>query len=212
MYAMLVDFRAKLAVGVVVFLAAGLLLWWAYGNHRIKMNESAQVTFASHLELFIKTRTQEITDPAVWQNVADQFARGYAEYQSADIAPLFLAFQAEAVARSGSVEQAIALLEKMLQDMTSGHPFYYLYKIKMNLLRLEVPKPEVAAEGNRELEELARDPKNPHKGLAWYHIWHAAWVNQDEDRAQSSYSQLMMYQNQGAQWGALAQAQMEFLA
>lgn len=206
------DLRIQLVVGLLAFFVAAGLGWWLYSSYRARINEQACFAFAVQLENLERLRQDPSADEQAWNAVGQDFAQAYKEYASSDLAPLYIAAQSEAALNAKKPQEAISLLEKALNAMGSSHSLYYLYKIKLQLMRLSSEDHTLVQEGMRELRALAEDAKNPQRGYAWYQLWHHAWVTGDEATAEEAFARLAAYQNQGARWGQLAQAKMEFLA
>lgn len=206
------DIRVQVAVGLLVFLSLLGLGWLLYGSYRARINEQAQFSFALQVENLERLRQDKSADKQAWEALEQGFAQEYQEHVSSDLAPFYLASEADAALRAGNPTQAISLLEKALQTMGSSNPLYYLYKIKLQVMRLGAEDAAVREEGLRELKALAEDAHNPQRGYAWYQLWHQAWVTGDQAAAEEALVKLSAYQSQGGQWGQLAQSKMEFSA
>ena len=193
------DARVKFVVILVgVGLVAGLT-WWGYSSYRGTVNEKAQLALAVRLDQFEKVVAAKDATAEQWQAIAQGLSADFSEHKSSDLAPFFLTFEAEALHRAGKAADAIALLNKALDQMGAGNPLYYLYKIKAVLL----------AQDTKQLQELAADVRNPHRGYALYEVWYQAWVAGDREAADAALTKLMAL---GGQWAMLAQSQQEFVA
>lgn len=193
------DARVKFVVILVgVGVVAGLT-WWGYSTYRVTVNEKAQLALAVRLDQFEKVAAAKDAAAEQWQAVAQGLSTDFNEHKSSDLAPFFLTFEAEALHRAGKAADAIALLNKALDTMGVSNPLYYLYKIKAVLL----------AQDAQQLQELAADVHNPHRGYALYEVWHQAWVAGNREAAAAALTKLMAL---GGQWAMLAQSQQEFVA
>lgn len=206
------DNRVRLVGSLLLCVVAASLGWFLYNSYRTRINEQAQFAFSLQLENLERMRHAKAVDKQAWESAAQSLAQAYQEHSSSDLAPFYLAFEADAALQAGKTAEAIALLEKALHAMGSSSPLYYLYKIKLQVIRLGADDAAIREEGHRELKTLAEDVHNPHRGYAWYQLWHQAWVTGDEAVAEEALAKLSAYQGQGGQWGQLAQSKMEFSA
>lgn len=206
------DTRIQLVMGLLTFVVVAALSWFLYSSYRNRVNEQAQFAFSLQLENLERMRQDKAVDKQMWESAAQGLAQVYQEHASSDLAPFYMTSEADALLQAGKTAEAIQLLEKALQAMGSSNPLYYLYKIKLQVIRLGSDDAAIREEGHRELKTLAEDVHNPHRGYAWYQLWHQAWVTGDEAGVEEALAKLSAYQGQGGQWGQLAQAKMEFSA
>lgn len=200
-----------LAVIVGAFALTGLA-WWGYQSYRTSLNERAQVAFMQQVELFEKTRTAKETTPQAWRNFATDLGCAYQKHASSDLGPFFKTLQAQAFLEAGDREQAISTLAQAYNAMGKKSPLSYLYATKLALMRFDSEKTEVHEQGKQELQALADDRHNPHRGMAWYGLWHDAWVRNDQQAATAAYQQLVAFGQQGSHYAQLAQQKIAFKA
>jgi len=202
------DIRVRAGLALISATLIGFGGWLLYSIYRHRANEQAQLTFAAVLDRFTKLQENVAGDKAAWELVARDLEQAYEQHRSSDFAPFYLGYEAEAILEAGNVQESISVLERMLQQIDTAHPLYYLYKTKLNVIRSRAADKAVQEEGARELRALADDIHNPCAGWAWYVIWHAAWVDQNDEVAQHALQKLVAHKN----WYTLAQAKSEFLA
>jgi hypothetical protein len=197
-------------VGIILgtFVVA-VFIWWGYSSYRESVNERAQQSLAIQLEAFERTRDDQNANAQAWAVIANMFERSYKEHASSDLAPFFMVFQAEALLRSGDRPQAIVLLDTAVRAMGKKAPLYWLYATKLGVVRLDSDQNDVHEQGKKDLMALAENGRNPHRGLAWYYLWHHAWVFHDTQMADLAMTKLQAFQRQGSQLGMLAKEKAE---
>lgn len=206
------DTRVQLALGVVVSLGVVGLGWYVYRSYRARINEQAQFSFSMQLENLEALRQDPSVDKQMWESLERDFAKSYQEHASSDLAPFYCTSQAETAWKTGNHQEALGLMEKAVQQMGSSHPLYYLYKTKLQVMRLACEDNVIKEEGKRELQALAADIHNTNRGYAWYQLWHHAWVADNTAEAEEAFAKLSAQQGQGAQWREIAQAKIDFIA
>lgn len=194
--AMSLVHERRLWIAGTVFLLTALILWigwWGYGQYSQARDRRAQLAFVEQLERFEAMRINPDADPISWEALERGFARGYVDHSTSSLAPFFLAFQAEVLARRGSRDEALAMMDRAVAGMRKNTDVANLYAVKRAVMRLDSEHPEVSAQGKRDLLDLAQDSHNSSQGLAWYHLLEYATVQRDEKLRQTAYNKVQIY-------------------
>lgn len=199
-----------LAVIIGAFTLSGLA-WWGYHSYRTSLNERAQSSLMQQLEIFEKTRASKEPTKQAWLDLAASCESEYKKHASSDLAPFFKTFQSQALLEAGDRDQAIATLDVAYKAMGKQAPLSSLYATKLALMRFDSDKTEEHEQGRAELQALADDRHNSHRGMAWYALWYDAWVRNDQRTALAAYQQLMSF-GQQSPYAQLAQQKIAFKA
>ncbi len=199
----------KIALLVASILLVSVLSYGAYRWYSNYREEQAQKVLAESLELF--QRAAESDSSVKWSDVSRAFEAGYALYPGSSLAAYFLAFQAESVMQEGDLERAIVLMEKSLAHMPHNSPFYYLYAVKNALMEHDSQDTAVRERGNKHLEELAYDKKNPDRDMALYYLGYFAAAAHNTERARELWTQLVREGSESV-WANKAQTDLQALA
>jgi hypothetical protein len=175
-------------------------VWLAYKHHATTRDSKAQLIFAEQLEQFEHIRMNPDATIEMWESIDQGFAQGYNTHSNASLAPYFLAYEADAALHVGNRNRAIELLEKAIKKMGAASPLYYLYAIKLGMIRLESCDRATSEQGRRDLLTYGQETRNPYQGLAWYQLWLYAWMAHDTELSSLAMTKLKAF----AQWEHLA--------
>ena len=152
-------FRPALqGVGAVVVLGLG---YFAFSAYQRSVQEKAHQSFVEALTYFDATISDEPTDgektfkteEEKWQKVATVFKDGYSRNSSAGIAPLFAAYEAQALIELGDKVDAEKLLSECVPHIPND-ALRSFFQVKLALLRLDSDSPAVQAQGEKLLQEV----------------------------------------------------------
>jgi len=200
--------------GIVVLLAVvGSLV--TYKVHVTSREQAAQKTFSECLEEYYKIMNGDKSEQ--WQEVERAFALGYERHKSANLAPYFLAFQAEALVQQKKQPEAIALMDTLLSSLSHSSPLYANYATKRALMKLDLADDaEYQKIGLQELTLLAHDKNNNAKDLALFYLGYYFWSNNDFAGAKKEWTELTELNQKEAKypsvWAQLAQMKLQQLA
>lgn len=173
-----------------LFVLAG---WWGYNQYAQARDRRAQLAFVEQLERFEAMRINPDADAVSWEALERGFARGYVDHSTSSLAPFFLAFQAEVLIRKGLRDEALIIMDQAVAAMPKNTDITNLYAVKRAVMRLDSDRPEMSAQGKRDLLDLAQDVRNSSQGLAWYHLLEYAIVQRDEDLRKLAHNKLQIY-------------------
>lgn len=182
-------------------LVAGL---FGYRWHRQRAEGFAYHTFTAALKKFeapvgTKSRsgmqsTDEITfktDKEKWTAVEAAFKNGYAEHSASGLAPMFLAFEAEALCELGKHEEALALLKKALNDMKSQE-IKDCYRIKYALMQLDSGKENDVKEGLELLNKISFETGSAACSQALYQLGYYHWTRNEFEKSKNYWQQYLV--------------------
>ena len=171
--------QARKAAGALVLGAFAILIllgfWWGYSYFAKQKEKEAQKTLASCIELYDQAiGASETSIP--WSTVETACKRAYDAHSNSNLAPYFLAYQAEALSKQNKNDEAIAIMTQMMHAMSKNSPLYYVYATKLALMQIDSADSAVHTQGLKQLEELALDINNQQRDEALYYVglyyWH----------------------------------------
>jgi tetratricopeptide (TPR) repeat protein len=170
-------------------LVALLGLWWVYSQFAGQKEKDAQKTLASCIELYDQAvGASETSVP--WSTVETACKRAHDEYANSNLAPYFLAYQAEALVKQNKTDEAITVMTQMMKSMSKNSPLYYVYATKLALIEIDSNDSTAHAQGLKRLEELAADPKNQQRDEALYYVGLYFWHLNDRVKAKEAWQTL----------------------
>jgi hypothetical protein len=175
-----------------LFIAGGCLLVvglsiYFYSAYRITNQERAQLAFAQS----IQEMKHSEKNPELWPNVSLAAKTAYRSHSDSAFAPYFLALESQAAARQSDNKEALAYAEQTIAHMSSSSPFYYLYKIRLALIKLDSDDVAIQTQGYNELKELAYDKNNPAADEALYYLGAYYKANNDETHVREAWQTLI---------------------
>jgi predicted negative regulator of RcsB-dependent stress response len=126
-----------------------------------------------------------------WQKTIDVLQKAYKNNSSSGIAPLFLAYQSEALISQGKLGDAVKMLREALTEMSSG-PVKSYYEIKLALMLIDAKTNESISEGLKILEKFSLDDKNASNDAALYQLGEYYWNNKKFKEAKNYWNQLLL--------------------
>jgi tetratricopeptide (TPR) repeat protein len=173
------------AFGIIVLLG----LWWGYSQFAGQKEKEAQKTLASCIELYDQAiGASETSVP--WSTVETACKRAYDEYSSSNLAPYFLAYQAEALVKQNKTDEAVTVMTSMIKSMSKSSPLYYVYATKLALVEIDSNDSTIHAQGLKRLEELAADTNNQQRDEALYYAGLYYWQLNDQIKAKEAWQTL----------------------
>jgi len=181
-----IEQNGLLLVGIPVFGLMGGLGYYFYSSYSHGEQERAQLAFSQTLGEF---RHGE-KNVELWPNVELAAKAGYRSYKSTTFGPYFLVVESQAALRQGNIHDGVKLLDEALKLMGSRSPFYWLYKTKSALIKLDVDDSALQTEGFKELEKLAYDKANLQRDEALYYLGDYYMNQGNKDKALSVWQEL----------------------
>lgn len=189
-----------MALCATAVLGAGLL---GYRWHRNRIEESAHRAFMNALKNF-DAPLQGAQRPGMaenaltfknkeekWTTVEALFKQAYAEYSTAGLAPMFLAFQAEALIELGKNEEALTLLKTVTNSRMSTE-IKDQYRIKVALMHIDSGKQDEIKQGLELLNKIAFETGSVVYDQALYYLGYYYWTQQDFEKAKSYWQQYIV--------------------
>jgi tetratricopeptide (TPR) repeat protein len=191
-----------LVLAAVIVLVGGTLF---YSYHTNSIEQKAQMAFVGCLKYFdAKIKTADLkpeklsledieifsTPKEKWQAVVDVFKKGYEENKSSNLAPFFLALEAEGLVQLGKLDEAINLLSQAVGDIDSND-IADVYKIKLALMQLDTSSKTENAVGLESLGKIAEKSDSVANDSALYRLGEYYWINKDFDKAKNYWNQLV---------------------
>jgi tetratricopeptide (TPR) repeat protein len=196
---------AKIHKNLVISISCGVLIFGlifvGYIYHKNNVEINAHRDFIQALEVFnasvkqISDKTPEnitfATEKEKWESVSKQFYESYKDNKSSSIAPMFQAFQSEALINLGKLEEAISSLAKSIKDMPKGYLKEY-YHVKYALMQLDSKDEKHNTEGLKTLEKFALNQKCLVHDQATYYLGLYFWITKKFDAAKNYWQQFLV--------------------
>lgn len=182
--------RYMYAVSIGAILSIAMLaMWWVYAGYAGKQEQNAQKALASCMELYEQAAGANAT-ATPWPTVETACKRAHEEYASSNLAPYFLSYQAEALIKQNKIDEAIVVINSMVDSLKTTSPLYYLYATKLALLEMDASDTAIHAKGLQRLEALAADTNNEQRDEALYYVGLYNWHHNDMAKAKESWQKL----------------------
>ena len=110
-------------------------------------------------ESFSGKKEKDIVDQA-WQEVEMAFKEAANRSSGSPLNVYFKLLEADSHVWMGNIDKAIELTERTLSTISKSYPFYYMYKTKCALMKLDSEKEDIQRSGVEELQNLAFDKEN----------------------------------------------------
>ena len=105
--------------------------------------------------------------------------------------PYYLSFQADGLLKQGKKNEAIGVMDEMIQHMPVSSPLLPLFKTKRALIKLDSDDEAIQQEAVQELEVLAKDSDNQFQDLAQFYLGRYYWSNDQIVEAKQVWQQLV---------------------
>lgn len=179
---------------------------WGYRYYTGKKETDAQIAFAESIQLYHEAMQGKAD---AWPHVQASCTVAYDRYKKTSMAPYFLVIKADALVQQGKVADACQVLESAIVALPKDSPVVPMYKTKMALIKLDMPKETVQAEGLEQLRQLAYDKTNKNNDVAQYYLGLYYWVRNDLATALNIWKDLVVSQAEDrlavSPWTSLAQ-------
>ncbi|MDP3889301.1 MAG: hypothetical protein Q8Q25_02025 [bacterium] len=173
-----------IAFGIVVLLGAGFL---GYRWYDVSKQQDAHKQFADSIREY-DLAMQKGKD---WNSIEVLFKSGAQQQKNTTFGPFFLAFQAQALLRQGKKDEALQVMDSIIQTLPSQNPLLPLFKTKRALIRIDMADEQIKNAGIQELTELAHDTKNEQKDMALFYLGFYYWVTDNLSEAKKVWQELV---------------------
>ncbi|MFZ5954392.1 MAG: hypothetical protein ACOYT8_04830 [Candidatus Dependentiae bacterium] len=204
----------NVSIALTALVAIGLLIggWFWYRSYTLSQVQAAQKVLSSCLAEYEKVRAGGSL--AQWQTLDAMCSAGYEKHKNSPVAPYFLAIQADAFLAQGKINEALALLDKMVTGLPTMSPMYYLYQTKKALVGLDQDEDTLKQSALNELEKLAYNNDNPNADYALYYLGEYYWHEKKIDQARQVWQDLETRfksdsKNGQSPWAVLAQYKLQ---
>lgn len=201
---------------IAASLMAAILLggYYYFRVHRKAQDARATATLTEVLSEV----TRAASKPEAWQDVELAARTAYHQNTSSDLAPYFLAIEADALVEQGKVDQGREQLASAVQAMSHNQPLTSFYTLKLARMQLESSDEAVRKQGLASLQALAQDAKALVQDEALYRLGSLYVQEKNYEKARETFNQLLdmfkEYKDTPGEsvWASLAQEQIDRLA
>jgi tetratricopeptide (TPR) repeat protein len=180
------DYYKEMVFAGVCLVGCGIGLYF-FMNYQAHKQEQAQLAFAQTLA---EVKHGE-KNADLWPNADLAAKTGYRSYKNSSLAPYFLALESQIAARQGNLKEALESLETAIAAMGKNSPFYYIFKIKASIMKLDSDDLSLQTNGFKELEALAQDQANKQRDEALYYLGMYYVNHTDIIRAKETWEKLI---------------------
>jgi tetratricopeptide (TPR) repeat protein len=162
--------------------------FFAYRWYSVSKNQSAQVAFSEQLEKYYMAHG---SDSANWESVGLELKNVSRVNGGTSLSPYFLALQADVLLEQDKHDEALTVMDQMLNEMPSSSPLRNLYQTKRALMALDSDDQARKTSGLQELDTLAHDANNKNADVALFYLGRYHWVAGDEEQARIAWQELV---------------------
>jgi len=175
-----------------LFLVAALcgLLIASFFAHKMWVTyreKSTQYDFSPLIEEY--EAMIQAKDPE-WELLLEKFEKQYEKHSSSSLLAYYLGYKVQILLHQHKHEQALAILEKMIRDLTTS-PILPLYQTEQALIQLDMPNDDIRNRGLQSLKTLASDQTNIYRDTAQFYLGRYYWAIDDIESAQNIWQQLI---------------------
>jgi predicted negative regulator of RcsB-dependent stress response len=224
-YEYVLQYKKEFLLGAVFFVGLIVLLV-GYSFYKSSLQKKAHTDFVAALKIYdAPVHEKDLKDDKIdlagefftseeekWLRVASVFEKGYQNNKGAGIAPMFLAYQADALINLGKFSEARDALKNavgLMKDSATKSAF----KVKLALLNIDNGNKE---EGVSILKEMALDSKDPVHDMVLYRLGEYYWFAKNFDEVRNYWNQLVLKYGKGVQkpswWADQATQKLELIS
>ncbi len=187
------------ALGVIILSAA----IFGYAFYKNKVRAAAYKDFMSAIQYYdgaVKSKKTSSNYPGVkqfesendkWVQTEQVFGQGYQNYKNTELAPAFLAFQAEALLNLGKVEQAIKIFKDVVNQVKSEE-IKDSYKVKIALINMDNKDAKIQSDALNELIAIANNDNSVANEIALYQVGSYFWTQKKYNEAKNYWQRLLV--------------------
>ena len=195
-------------ISIIVVLSAGTFSYFYYKQNR---EEKAFRALTSSLEYFeapiTKAEDRRDDDLSIfekkefsneqekWEKVESIFREEYNNFKNSNIAPFFLAYQAEALIKLGKLKDAVEALEIAIPKITDNNAKSF-YKVKLALIQISTKEEMLIQTGLGALKSMASEENNPTHDLVLYYLGEYYWHQKNFKESKNYWNQLILKYDQ----------------
>lgn len=181
-------YKKEILIGLCLLIgAAGAL--YAYKRHVLMRDRNAQVIFSECLTEYYKAM-HDASDES-WADIEKTFQRGYERSSSSSLAPYFLIFKADSLARQHKLSEALTLMDTILKQLPKDNSLKDLFILKYALMQIDSQETTIQAQGLQELEKIAHDTHNILRDNALYYLGLYYWTHDNIENAKKLWHTLI---------------------
>lgn len=195
------KYQQAVVVGVVGVAVLGTAIF-GYTYYKNKVRCAAYKDFMVAMQYYDGTvKTQKSSsDSSIklfenyndkWQQTEQAFRQGYEKYRSTELAPAFLAFQAEALINLGKVDQAVQTLQTVIGQVGS-EDIKDCYRVKIALIKMDNKDNKIQGDGLSELIAIANNNTSTANEIALYQTGSYFWSKKNYNEAKTYWQKLLV--------------------
>lgn len=181
--------------------------------YRTRREEQAHLAFARAIEVYEEAKNaQGNGKKALLERAKDLFVAGEKKHANSSFAPLFKVYESLVAADSGDMELSRDILAAAVAKMPKND-LYYVYATRLALMLCDSAVDMVRGSGEKQLDELAANTKNPLQDMALYYRGKMKFDALDYDGALVYWKPLIEKFNTGSEpsaWAKRAQDTLEY--
>lgn len=195
---------------VIIFVLALILTgtWFGYAWYIKSYEQAAHKDLAYNIDEYYRHFSSSI-DELFLNDIKRAFEIGAKRHSHSNLYPYFLAYQADALVHLGKYNEAIEIMDKMLQAMPKKNNLYYLYAIKSALMKLDTKESKLKEQGLSLLKNFSQDENNPLRDMSLYYYALYLFYNNQKDMAQKLWQELIARSDKDSGWHQLALERIE---
>ena len=182
------NYMVPMVMGIGVLLL-GTGIYFGYRWYTVSREQQAQKIFSEYMQDY--GLAHKANNAAEWQRIEALFAYGYSTYRSSNIAPYFLAMQADVQLKQGKHNEALATLNSLISALPSSSSMAPVFKTKHALISLDSKDETIRNSGLQELVAVARDTHYGYNDMALFYLGRYYWSQNNVDEAKKIWQELV---------------------
>jgi len=126
-----------------------------------------------------------------WTQSEQVFKQAYQNYKNTELAPVFMAFQAEALLNLGKIDDAVKVLKNVI-DSVDSQEIKDLYKVKVALINMDSKDEKIQGEALIHLIAVANNDSSAASEIALYQAGSYFWSQKKYNEAKDYWQRLLV--------------------
>jgi|GEM_PF-2003845 len=183
-------FNENLKPLLIVLSCVVVMIFFFFIHHLwvVKREQAAQYDFAFLMtEYDVMSREK---NPA-WADLLEKFEKNYDKHSHSSLLSYYLGYKVRILLAQNKQEEALIVLDKMIENLSLSSPLLNLYKMERALIQLDNDDDALRSVGLEMLKDLASDAKNISRDSAQYYLGRYYWSENNFDQAREVWQTLV---------------------
>lgn len=182
----ILKYKKEFIIGLIalVILILGSIFYYFYKDSVQKRAQRDFVSCVKFLDAKVDSQVEK------WTKVEQVFKKGYQDNKGSGLAPIFLAYQADALLKLDKAKDAVEVLQKAVSMLSSSALKSY-YQVKLALVKMDLKDQESLNQGLEILKNIALKDQDLAQDLALFRLGEYYWFNKNYSEVKNYWGQLI---------------------